>query len=61
LKSQEHLSEGHRSASGILLYPAIQYTFSERIELQDHLMRIECIDLSAPWQDIEGHLLDLIE
>jgi 5-methylcytosine-specific restriction enzyme subunit McrC len=61
LKSQEHLSEGHRSASGILLYPAIQYAFSERIELQDHLMRIECIDLSAPWQDIEGHLLDLIE
>jgi 5-methylcytosine-specific restriction enzyme subunit McrC len=61
LKSQENLSTGHRSASGILLYPAIQYAFSERIELQDHLMRIECIDLSAPWQDIEGHLLDLIE
>lgn len=61
LKSQENLSEGHRSASGILLYPAIQYTFSERIELQDHLMRIECIDLSAPWQNIEGQLIDLIE
>jgi len=61
LKSQEHLSEGHRSASGILLYPAIEYVFSERIELHDHLMRIECIDLSAPWQDIEGHLLDLIK
>ena len=61
LKSQENLSKEHRSASGILLYPAIQYAFSERIELQDHLMRIECIDLSVPWQDIEGHLLNLIE
>ena len=60
LKSQEHLSVGHRSASGILLYPAIHDILSERIELQDHVMRIECIDLSAPWQDIEGHLLDLI-
>jgi 5-methylcytosine-specific restriction enzyme subunit McrC len=60
LRSQEHLSEGHRRASGILLYPAIRYAFSERIELQDHAMRIECIDLAAPWQDIEGHLLDLI-
>jgi 5-methylcytosine-specific restriction enzyme subunit McrC len=61
LKSQEHLSEAHRSASGILLYPTIHDRFSERVELQDHLMRIEGVDLSAPWQDIEGHLLDLIE
>jgi len=61
LRSQEHLSEGHRNASGILLYPVIEERFSERVELQDHLMRIESIDLAAPWQEIEGHLLDLIE
>ncbi|HEX9840552.1 MAG TPA: hypothetical protein VGA72_14475 [Anaerolineales bacterium] len=61
LRSQEHLSEEHRTASGILLYPAIHARFSERIELQDHLMRIESIDLTAPWQDIEGQLLRLIE
>ena len=60
LRSQEHLSEPHRRASGILLYPAIHDQFSERIELQDHLMRIESVDLAAPWQAIEQQLLDLI-
>ena len=61
LRSQEHLSEGHRNASGILLYLVVHDRFSERMELQDHLMRIECVDLTASWQDIERHLLDLIE
>ena len=61
LRSQEHLSEGHRRATGFLLYPAIKYRFSERIELQDHAIRIECIDLAMPWQEIEGNLLELVE
>ncbi len=60
LKSQEHLSEGHRSATGILLYPAIQYRFSEKVGLQDHVIRIECVDLAAPWQEIERVLIDLV-
>lgn len=60
LKSQEHLSETHARSSGILLYPAIHEQFSERIELQDHLLRIESVDLAAPWQEIEQHLMDLI-
>ena len=61
VRSQEHISAMHHNASGILLYPALQTRFSERIELQDHVMRIECIDLRAPWQEIESQLLDLIE
>ncbi|MBI5464111.1 MAG: hypothetical protein HY966_04050 [Ignavibacteriales bacterium] len=60
LRSQEHVSEHHRTATGILLYPAAQYRLSERIELPDHVMRIECIDLAAPWQEIEQSLIDLI-
>lgn len=61
LKTQEHLSEQHRHASGILLYPSVnQLHFSESIELHDLTVRIESVDLTAPWQDIEGHLLDLI-
>ena len=60
LKSQEHVSEAHRNAIGILLYPAVQNRFSERIELQDYIMKVECIDLTAPWQEIEGLLLELI-
>jgi 5-methylcytosine-specific restriction enzyme subunit McrC len=61
LKSQAHVSEQHANAVGILLYPVVQNRFSERIELSDHLMKIESIDLTSHWQDIERHLLDLIE
>ena len=60
LSSQSHVSGEHQKASGILLYPAVHRKLSERIELQDHEIRIECIDLAAPWQAIEGHLLNLI-
>ncbi len=60
LSSQKHLSGGHQKASGILLYPAVHNKLSEKIELQDHTIRIECVDLAAPWQEIERHLLDLI-
>jgi 5-methylcytosine-specific restriction enzyme subunit McrC len=60
LKSQEHLSEAHRNAVGILLYPVVQSRLSERIELQDHVMRIESVDLAAPWQEVERQLLELL-
>jgi 5-methylcytosine-specific restriction enzyme subunit McrC len=60
LKSQEHLSEAHRNAVGILLDPAVQARLSERIELHDHIMRIESIDLAAPWQEVERQLLEVI-
>jgi len=61
LKSQEHLSEGHGKASGILLYPAVGQHVSERIELEDHVIRIESVDLTAPWQNIERQLLEIID
>ncbi len=61
LKTQEHLSEQHRLASGILLYPSVnQSQLSEIITLQEQTIRIETIDLTAPWQDIEQRLLDII-
>ncbi len=60
LKSQEHLSEAHRNAVGILLYPAVQSRLSERIELQDHVMRIESVDLAASWQEVERQLMEVI-
>jgi len=60
LKSQEHLSDAHRTGTGILLYPAVNHSFSERIELQDHIMRVESVDLAAPWWDVERHLLELV-
>jgi 5-methylcytosine-specific restriction enzyme subunit McrC len=60
LSSQAHLSEEYRKASGILLYPAVRSKLSEKIELQNHVIRIECVDLTMPWQDIEAQLLSLI-
>jgi 5-methylcytosine-specific restriction enzyme subunit McrC len=60
LKSQEHLSEPHRAAVGVLLYPAIGARLSEQIELQDHIMQIESIDLTAPWQEVERQLVKIV-
>lgn len=61
LKTQEHLSEQHRRAIGILLYPAVtQPKISESITLQEQTLRIESVDLSQPWQEIEQSLLDII-
>lgn len=60
LRSQEHLSESHRTAGGILLYPAAKYSFSETIQLQEHAIRMECVDLAAPWQEVEDRLLEII-
>jgi hypothetical protein len=50
----------HPEAAGIMQHPATHYKLSESIELQDHMIRIECVDLAAPWQDIEGYLLNLV-
>ena len=60
LKSQEHLSEAHHNAAGILLYPAVQDKLSEQLELQHHVIRFESVDLSAPWQEIERQLIELV-
>jgi len=61
LRTQEHISDPHRQASGILLYPAVSEELSERIQLQQHQIRIECVNLAAPWQNIEQRLLNLID
>ena len=61
LKSQENVSETHRTAVGILLYPALQQMPSEKIQLQDHVIRIETVNLAAPWQEVERQLLELVE
>ncbi|MCB0209663.1 MAG: hypothetical protein KDJ52_10050 [Anaerolineae bacterium] len=61
LKTQAHRSEHHQQATGILLYPAIHETLSEKVTLQEHQIRIACVDLAVPWPHIEQRLLDVIE
>jgi 5-methylcytosine-specific restriction enzyme subunit McrC len=60
LNTQERLSEFHQKAAGILLYPAIHGKFSEIIELEDHTIVIECLDLTTSWQKVEEQLLDVV-
>jgi 5-methylcytosine-specific restriction enzyme subunit McrC len=61
LRSQEHVSEAYRQATGILLYPSARYHFSEAIQLQEHVIRMECVDLAATWQEVERQLMELIQ
>ena len=61
LKTQEHLSERHKQAEGILIYPSIEQALSQRIQLQDMSIRIESVDLSAPWQEIENQLIEIVK
>lgn len=61
LRTQENVSENHKSAVGILLYPAINKNkLSEKIELEHHIIRVESVDLSRLWQDVEQELLYVI-
>lgn len=61
LRTQEHLSERYQLATGILLYPLVHgKQLSEKIELENHVMRIESVDLTRRWQDIEQRLLEIV-
>ena len=61
LKTQEHLSEKHRQAVGILLYPSVhEKVLSETVQLQDMTIRVESVDLSAEWQEIESRLIEIV-
>jgi 5-methylcytosine-specific restriction enzyme subunit McrC len=60
LRSQEDRSQAHRQAAGILLYPAIHSQGSEAVQLQGHEFRIEWLDITATWQDVERQLLKII-
>ncbi len=61
VKTQEHVSPGHRQASGILLYPLADGSpLSEKVQLQDITLRVETVDLTQPWQEIEARLLQIM-
>jgi 5-methylcytosine-specific restriction enzyme subunit McrC len=59
LRSQEHCSESHQSATGILLYPTVEHRLSEMVRIQGHDICWETIDLTQPWEKIESDLRKL--
>ena len=62
LKTQEHCSDKFHNSSGILLYPAVsEIGVSETVQLQNHQLMIQTVNLASPWQDIENRLLHLIQ
>ena len=61
LRSQEHLSEHHACCSGILLYPTVNQSISDSIEVHGHAICWETIDLCLAWEDIENALLKIVD
>jgi 5-methylcytosine-specific restriction enzyme subunit McrC len=59
LRSQEHRSDSHLLATGVLLYPAVEHRISEMVRIQGHDIRWETIDLTQPWETIESDLLSV--
>lgn len=59
LRSQEHQSEHHQCASGILLYPDAGRSLSECVEIQGHRFWWKTVDLTLPWQEIDEKLLSI--
>ena len=57
LRSQEHLSEQHRHAAGVLLYPAVEWPLSEEVNIDGHSIGFETVDLALAWKDIQSKLL----
>lgn len=61
LRTQEHLSDAYMGSEGILLYPTVSEELSEKVELPQHQIRIESVNLAASWPSIEQRLLCVIK
>ena len=59
VKSQEKISKHHLTATGILLYPSVDWSLQEKVEIQGHEFRWETIDLAKPWENIEEELISI--
>ena len=62
LASQDHESEAHRTATGILLYGRTKEGERKlRTRIDDHPFWVETLDLYQDWEDIERDLARLVE
>lgn len=61
LRSQEHKSQSHRQAAGILLYPTVHDDVHELVDMDGHRVVFGSIDLRQKWEVIESNLLRLVE
>jgi 5-methylcytosine-specific restriction enzyme subunit McrC len=61
LRTQEHLSEAHLCAEGMLLYPTTEREIDELMKVQGHRIRIATVNLAQDWDQIETRLLALVQ
>lgn len=61
LRTQEHRSDAHAAAEGMLLYPTTGRELDEAMFVQRHRIRVATVDLSRPWPEIEERLLSLVD
>jgi 5-methylcytosine-specific restriction enzyme subunit McrC len=59
LRTQEHRSDAHRVAEGLLLYPTTDGDLEEAMMVQNHVIRIATVDLARPWAEVHERLLAL--
>ncbi len=60
LRTQEHRSDAHRSAEGMLLYPTTSQELNEAMIVQGHRVSVATVDLGNKWEAIEERLLALV-
>lgn len=60
LRTQEHLSDAHRFAEGLLLYPTTDGDLDEAMKVQNHVIRVATVDLAQPWSEVHVRLLALV-
>lgn len=56
LMSQNHVSDEHRHAEGLLLHPVVDGNFDEEVEIQGHRIRFATVDLRASATSIADQL-----
>lgn len=60
LRTQEHRSDEHRDAEGMLLYPTTTVELDEAMRVQGHRIRVATVNLAQPWPAIEARLHALL-
>ncbi len=51
---------GNANCTGVLLYPAVEYSMDESYQLASHTVRIYSLNLNQSWQGIRNDLLGLL-
>lgn len=55
----KQIEQPELKVSGMLLYPEVQQSFTDRFQLQGHDITIASINLSQPWEQIHDDLIAL--